>query len=160
MTCRQHIDSLFEAPADVVLGHSSDGYTYRLYFEDPRGGSATADSEKVAELVYYYPPGRRDYAEVISVHVEPDYRRYGLATKLYQELKKELKLRGTKWVGGEVLSQIPFDIRNKVFGKPDMVSDDLEELPVSELRKRIPQKPAELGDTGSQPKVFVRNKVR
>jgi len=134
VTTRQLIDSLFEGPADVVLGHSSDGYVHRIFFTDP-------------------------------TRVEPDYRRYGLATKLYQELKKVLRLQGKKRVGGEVLSQVPLNIRHKVFGKPDMMSDDIDELPDQEVRRRLPVEPPEYeGEEGgyllNTPKVFVRNKIR
>lgn len=116
------------------------------------------DGKEAGSLMFSIP--NRGYAHVDELFVSPEFQRRGIASALYRELATELQNRGVTHLGGDVMSQIPMDIRKKIFGKFDYIADDLRKMTEAKARKIVPKKYEDsdprYGDTG---KVFVRNKI-
>lgn len=115
------------------------------------------DGEPVGHIAFTIDPRNR-YAHLDEVSVEPDFQKKGVGSALYREMAAELQSRRVTHIGGDVVSEVPMNIRKSVFGKFDMVSDDINELTESEARERLPATPPDMDDFGGD-KVFVRNKI-
>jgi GNAT superfamily N-acetyltransferase/uncharacterized ParB-like nuclease family protein/2'-5' RNA ligase len=75
-------------------------------------------------------------ATVMAVDVKGNYQRQGIALKLYQMAKKELKARGVHLLRGALEGSGPLQIREKVFGPGNtryLIGG--EEVPVAKAKK-------------------------
>ena len=93
-----------QASAPKIVHRGPQGFNVELWEDNKRVGHLQIDVNG-------------DTAIVKAVDVDENYQRQGIATKLYQAARVELKKRGVKTLKGSLEGSGPAQIRENVFGK-------------------------------------------
>lgn len=130
------------------------GYRFTSKFDGYAGTlQAVAGRTMAGELSYFI--DRHNFAEINGIFVEPSHRKQGIAEALYRRLGRELQAKGVEDVGGRIAAQVTFDLRQKVFGKAENVSDIFQDIDPAAARAQL----SPLMSDPMKTDFWVRNKV-